>query len=196
VTSKKKREGRRGDWRVPARGTEERRINTAGVVVVVVVVPWWGERRKRRETGREARARTARTPRDPRGGGAAACLPVRGGRARSAPRFGWSGLQRGRGAVPCRVHSRATLVIRAGSMPPRRGFTRGVNGRIIPWAVRGRGSPAAAAVIPPTAVLPLVPGGWVFLRTVEFLQVPSGNGSYRGIPLNTARIQISNQNRL
>jgi hypothetical protein len=39
---------------------------------------------------------------------------------------------------------------------------------------------------------------WVFLPTARFLPLASGNGSnrgYRGIPLNTARIQISNQNR-
>jgi hypothetical protein len=35
-----------------------------------------------------------------------------------------------------------------------------------------------------------------FLPTVAFLPLGGGNGSYRGIPLNTARIQISNQNRL
>jgi mTERF domain-containing protein len=35
----------------------------------------------------------------------------------------------------------------------------------------------------------------VFLPTVAFLPLGSGNGWYRGIPLNTARIQISNQNR-
>lgn len=68
-------------------------------------MPWWGERRKRRETGREARARTARTPRDPRGGGAAACLPVRGGRAQisSAVWLVWSGLVCNGAAVPCRA---------------------------------------------------------------------------------------------
>jgi hypothetical protein len=37
----------------------------------------------------------------------------------------------------------------------------------------------------------------VFLPTARFLPLASGNGSnrsYRGIPLNTVRIQISNQN--
>jgi hypothetical protein len=38
--------------------------------------------------------------------------------------------------------------------------------------------------------------GRVFLPTVGFLPLAGGKGSYRGIPLNTARIQISNQNRL
>jgi hypothetical protein len=44
--------------------------------------------------------------------------------------------------------------------------------------------------------------GWFyqgfFLPTAGFLPLGSGKGSYRGyrgIPLNTARIQISNQNR-
>jgi hypothetical protein len=43
---------------------------------------------------------------------------------------------------------------------------------------------------------PLPPG--FFLPTAGFLPLGSGKGSYRGyrdIPLNTARIQISNQNR-
>lgn len=91
-------------------------------------------------------------------GGRVPPRPRRSSQIRSAVWLVWSATGPRCRAVPCRVHSRATLVIRAGSMPPRRGFTRGVNGRIIPWAVRGRGSPAAAAVIPPTAVLPLVPG--------------------------------------
>jgi hypothetical protein len=42
---------------------------------------------------------------------------------------------------------------------------------------------------------PLYLRAGVFLPTVDFLPVPSGSGFYRGIPLNTARIQISNQNR-
>jgi hypothetical protein len=35
-----------------------------------------------------------------------------------------------------------------------------------------------------------------FLPTVGFLPLGGGKGIYRGIPLNTARIQISNQNSL
>jgi hypothetical protein len=62
-------------------------------------------------------------------------------------------------------------------------------------------SSSVCARVPPFYREPLTmptPGKVFFLPTARFLPLASGNGSnhgYRGIPLNIARIQISNQNR-